>query len=111
MRSKLLRAPAWGTAHTDLMERRLQRYCPRFRGAVCALAVRHSRIGDLAVSFPALLFALAVPRPGLDPTRALDLAIEGAALADVAAAADVPMWLRRLAPEGLADPIMTLPDG
>ena len=111
MRSKLLRAPAWGTAHTDLMERRLQRYCPRFRGAVCALAVRHSRIGDLAVSFPALLFALAVPRPGLDPTRALDLAIEGAALADVAAAADVPMWLRRLAPEALAGPIMTLPDG
>jgi hypothetical protein len=111
MQSKLLRAPAWGTAHSDLVERRLQRYCPRFQGAVRALAMRHSRIADLAVRFPALLFALAVPRPGLDPARALDLAIEGAALAEVAAAADVPMWLRRLSPEALADPIMKLPDG
>jgi len=73
--------------------------------------MRHSRIADLAVSFPALLFALAVPQPGLDPARALDLAIEGAALAEVAAAADVPMWLRRLPPEALAGPIMRLPDG
>jgi hypothetical protein len=111
MQSKLLRVPAWGAAHSDLVERRLQRYCPRFQGAVRALAMRHSRIADLAVSFPALLFALAVPRPGLDPTRALELAIEGAALAEVAAAADVPMWLRRLPPEALADPIMKLPDG
>jgi hypothetical protein len=109
MRSKLLRAPAWGT--DDLVERRLQRYCPRFQGAVRALAMRHARIADLAVSFPALLFALAVPRPGLDPARALGLAIEGAALTEVAAAADVPMWLRRLAPEALVGPIMTLPDG
>src|SRR5262245_29634601 len=111
MRSKLLRAPAWGTAPSDLVEHRLQRYCPRFQGAVRALAMRHSRIADLAVSFPALLFALAVPRPGLDPARALGLAIEGAALAEVAVAADVPMWLRRLAPEALVGPIMTLPDG
>src|SRR5262247_4581681 len=111
MRSKLLRAPAWGTAHSDLVERRFQRYCPRFQGAVRALAMRHSRIADLAVSFPALLFALAAPRAGLDPTRALDLAVEGAALADVAAAASLPMWLRRLAPEALTGPIMTLPDG
>jgi hypothetical protein len=111
MQSKLLRDPAWGAAHSDLVERRLQRYCPRFQGAVRALAMRHSRIADLAVSFPALLFALAVPRPGLDPTRGLDLAIKGAALAEVAAAADVPMWLRRLSPEALADPIMKLPDG
>jgi hypothetical protein len=30
----------------------------------------HSRIADLAASFPALLFALTVPRPGLDPACA-----------------------------------------
>src|SRR5262249_9477819 len=111
MRSKLLRVPAWGTPHSDLVERRLQRYCPRFQGAVRALAMRHSRIADLAVSFPALLFALAVPRSGIDPARAVELAIEGAVLAELAAAADVPMWLRRLAPEALVGPIMTLPDG
>jgi hypothetical protein len=73
--------------------------------------MRHSRIADLAASFPALLFALAVPRPGLDPARALALAIEGVGLADLAAAADVPLWLRRLPPEALAHPIMKFPDG
>jgi hypothetical protein len=73
--------------------------------------MRHTRIADLAASFPALLFALAVPRPGLDLARALAFAIEGVALADVAAAADVPLWLRRLPPEALACPIAKLPDG
>ena len=73
--------------------------------------MRHSRVADLAVSFPALLFALAVPRPGLDPARAIERAIEGVSLAKVAAAADVPLWLRRLPPEALSRPIASLPDG
>jgi hypothetical protein len=73
--------------------------------------MRHSRVADLAVSFPALLFALAVPRSGLDPARAIDRAIEGASLAKVAAAADVPLWLRRLPPEALSRPLGKLPDG
>jgi hypothetical protein len=62
------------------------------------------------MSFPALLFALAVPRPGLDPARAIERAIEGVSLAKVAAAADVPLWLRRLPPEALSHPIARLPD-
>jgi len=73
--------------------------------------MRHSRVADLAASFPALLFALAVPRPGLDPEPALARVIGGHALAEVAAAADVPLWLRKLPPEALARPIMRLPDG
>jgi hypothetical protein len=73
--------------------------------------MRHSRIADLAVSFPALLFALAVPRPGLDPAPALARVIDGLALAEVAAAADVPLWLRKLPPEAFARPIMRLPEG
>lgn len=72
--------------------------------------MRHSRIADLAASFPALLFALAVPRPGLDPAPAIARAIDGVALAEVAGAADVPLWLRKLPPEALAHPIMKLPD-
>ena len=56
---------------------------------VRALAMRHSRIADLAVSFPALLFALAVPRPRLDPACALARVVDGRALAEVAAAADL----------------------
>jgi hypothetical protein len=71
----------------------------------------HSRIADLAASFPALLFALAVPRPGLDPARALAHVIDGHSLAEAAAAADVPLWLRKLPPEALLRPIPRLPDG
>jgi hypothetical protein len=111
MTSKLLSAPRREAACSDMLERRLRRYHPRFQGAVRVLAMRHSRIADLAASFPALLFALAVPRPGLDPAPALARVINGLALAEVAAAADVPMWLRKLPPEALARPIGRLPDG
>jgi hypothetical protein len=77
---------------------------------VRALASRHERVADLALSFPALLFALAAPRRGLDPACAIARAIDGARLAEVAAAADVPLWLRRMPPEALARPIGRLPD-
>src|SRR5437879_13011878 len=96
MRSTLLRAPVRGSAGSDLLERQFRRYCPRFQGAVRTLATQHSRVADLALSFPTLLFALAVPRHGLDPAWAIERAIEGAALAEVAAAAEVPLWLRKL---------------
>jgi hypothetical protein len=111
MTSNLLLAPRREAARSDLLERRLQRYHPRFQGAVRVLAMRHSRIADLAASFPALLFALAVPRPGLDPAPALARVIDGLGLAEIAVAADVPMWLRKVPPEALARPIMRLPDG
>jgi len=106
-----LRTSRREAARADVLERRLQRYHPRFQGAVRGLAMRHSRIADLAASFPALLFALAVPRPGFDPTPALARVIEGLGLAEAAAAADLPLWLRKLPPEAFAAPIARLPDG
>jgi len=111
MTSTLSRASRLEAARADLLERRLRRYRPPFQDAVRALAGRHARLADLAVSFPALLFALAVPRAGLKPAPAIARAIKGLSLAEVAAAADVPLWLRKLPPEALAQPIMTLPDG
>lgn len=110
MTSNLVLAPRRAAGRSDLVERRLRRFQPRLQGKVRALAIRHSRIADLAVSFPALLFALAVPRPGLDPARALACVIDGRPLAEAAAAADVPMWLRKLAPEALARPLPRLPN-
>ena len=94
MTSNLLLAPRREAARSDLLERRLRRYHPRFQGEVRVLAMGHSRIADLAASFPALLFALAVPRPGLDPAPALAHVVDGLGLAEAAVAADVPMWLR-----------------
>lgn len=64
MTSNLKLAPDRDDRRCDLLESRLRRYHPRFQGAVRALAVRHPRIADLAASFPALLFALAVPGGG-----------------------------------------------
>jgi hypothetical protein len=111
MTSILLPAPRREAARSDLLERQLRRFHPRFQGAVRLLAMRQARIWDLAASFPALLFALAVPRTGFDPVPALARVIAGLALADVAAAAGVPMWLRKLPPEAFARPIAELPDG
>jgi hypothetical protein len=111
MTLNLVLTPRRGAGRSDLLERRLQRYHPRFQGTVRALAMRHSRIADLAASFPALLFALAVPRRGLDPVSAIAGVIDGVALAEAAAAADLPLWLRKLPPEAFARPIPRLPDG
>jgi hypothetical protein len=111
MTSNFLSAPRREAARCDLLASQLQRYHPRFQGAVRGLAIRHSRIADLAVSFPALLFALAAPRRRLDPAPALARVINGRGLTEVAEAADVPMWLRKLPPEALVRPIPKLPDG
>jgi hypothetical protein len=75
------------------------------------LAMRHSRIADLAASFPALLFALAVPRPEFDPAPALACVIDGLSLTEAAAAADLPLWLRKLPPEAFVGSISRLPNG
>lgn len=111
MTSNPVLAPRRGAGRSDLLERRFRRYHPRFQGSVRTLAMQHSRIADLALSFPALLFALAVPRRGLDPARALAHVVDGAGLAEAAAAAELPMWLRKLPPEAFARPIMRMPDG
>jgi hypothetical protein len=111
MRTHILSAPRQVAGRSDLLERRLRRYHPQVQGAVRALAMRHPRVADLAASFPALLFALAVPRNQLDPACAMASVIDGAALAQVAALAGLPMWLRRLPPEAFVRPIPRLPDG
>lgn len=105
------RANGRGRARPDLLERRLARFQPRFRPRVLALAARHPRLKDLGLSFPALLFALAVPRAGFDPTRSISMVIEGVRLNRISDAAGVPLWLRRCGPEAFGAPIPALPDG
>lgn len=94
-----------------IVTRRLSRYHTRYRATVAALAVQHDRLADLAASFPALLFALAVPRFGHDPVPAIGAVVAGQRLSQVAALARQPMWLRKLSPEALQAPLPTLPDG
>ncbi|WP_244521439.1 PcfJ domain-containing protein [Bradyrhizobium sp. DOA9] len=111
MTLNVLPAPCQVAGRSDLLERRLRRYHQRFEDAVRALAARHPRLADLAASFPALLFALAVPRTRLDPARATACVVDGAPLAQVAALAGLPLWLRKLPPEAFVRPIPRLPDG
>ncbi|WP_315722247.1 MULTISPECIES: PcfJ domain-containing protein [unclassified Bradyrhizobium] len=111
MTSHLLLAPRREPVRSSLPERRLRRYCPRYQSRVRACAMRHPHLADLAVSFPALLFALAEPRRQRDPELAIACVIAGRPLAVAAAAAGIPMWLRKLPPEAFVRPIDPLPDG
>ncbi|WP_244430075.1 PcfJ domain-containing protein [Bradyrhizobium liaoningense] len=111
MTINVLPAPYQVAGRSELLERRLRRYHSRVQGAVRALAVRHPRLADLAASFPALLFTLAVPRARLDPARAIAGVIDGVALAQAAVFADLPLWLRKPPPEAFVRPIPRLPDG
>jgi hypothetical protein len=98
-------------SRASLPERRLSRYVARYQNDVRRIAARHERLADLAVTFPALLFALAVPRPRFDPEPVIRSAIGGASLKSLSAAAEAPLWLRRLGPEAFVRPLGPLPSG
>jgi hypothetical protein len=91
-------------------ERRLARYHKDFQPRIQALAGRHPRLTDLAVSFPGLLFALAVPRKGFQTESAIAHATNGSPLKVVAKLASVPLWLRSLPPEAFTRALPVLPD-
>lgn len=92
-------------------EHNLRRFGRPIRRTVQALALRHTHFADLAVSFPALLVALAVPRLGFDPRAARAAVVAGRPLTEIASLAAVPMWLRKLPPEALTRAIPELPGG
>lgn len=92
-------------------EKHLCRFGRPVRPAVRCLASRHARLADLAVSFPGLLVALAVPRLGFRPAAAISAVVDGKPLAQVAALAAVPLWLRKLPPEAFHGALPSLPEG
>ena len=93
------------------VERHLRRYPAAVQTAVRAAARLHPHVADLAVSFPALLFAVATTRRGADRVRLIAAIVEGEPLARVATLAGIPLWLRKLPPEAFVQPIRQLPDG
>lgn len=101
-------------AHADniraRVERHLRRYPAAVQTAVRAAACTHSRVADLAVSFPALLFAIATARPAADRARLVAAVLTGDPLACIAARAGLPLWSRKLPPEAFVRPIPLLPD-
>ena len=103
--------PAGVRAPTRRALARLSRFPRRVRPAVSALASRDGRFADLALSFPALLVALAIARRSVDVARARALVSDGAPLRAVAGLARVPIWLKALPPESFLEPLAELPDG
>lgn len=94
-----------------LIARALERYPEKQRATVKTVAALHPRLADLALSFPALLFALAVRRRGIDGQGIIARVIAGEGLAPLAAAARLPLWTRKLKPEACYGFMPDLPDG
>src|SRR5579862_9803543 len=80
----VLRSELNSPVRQRFLERKLDHFRPEMRDAVSALAREHARLANLADSFPALLFALAKPRPRFDPRPVISLVIEGRSLPDLA---------------------------
>lgn len=95
----------------ERIERMLGRFRDDLQHRVRRVAALHPWVADLAVSFPALLFALAAPRKAALADAGLRAALAGAPLSATASAAGVPIWIRAFAPEAFTKPIPTLPDG
>jgi hypothetical protein len=110
MHALLHAGSALADARALRVEQQLKRFRPEVRSRVMALAYRHPWIADLAVSFPALIFALAFPRRGVDARAALRLVLNGTSLPSIATAAGVASWLRTFPPEAFKKSIPPLPD-
>ena len=107
-RRALVRATAAHEPRADAVEHKLRRFRPEVQPRVRHMAARHPWIADLAVSFPALLFALAFPRKRDD---SIPLMVTGGApLARLATELNVPQWMRAFPPEAFAAAIPALPD-
>jgi len=92
------------------IEEIIGRFDPARRSSVRRLIASSPRIADLALVFPGALYALA-SRFGAAKRRqrAIDLILKGAPLKDVAAALELPLWLRRLPPEAFSGRFASVP--
>lgn len=106
----IARADAPARAHPDSLERQLRRFRAEVQPRVRALAARHPQLADLATSFPALLFALAIPRGRFRPEPVIADVIRGVGLKPLAERAGVALWLRKLEPEMLLRPLPVVPN-
>ncbi len=101
-------------ADTDLLDdrhsRRIEAFCEHYRPPILDLMRQSPAIGDLADSFPALLFALAT-KYGSETRRrsALAAVVEGMPLREAAGRIGLPMWLRKLPPAALQAPLTEPP--
>ena len=88
----------------------LSRFPENHQEAVLTLAAKHDRLAELAASFPALLFALAITKNEPCAKQVSQGIFDGRPLADLAEIGSVPLWLRKLPPEAFTQRLPQLPD-
>jgi hypothetical protein len=97
-------------AYEVRVERALQSFPVTYRSAVLNVARSDVRLSDLALSFPALLFVIAVPHNCTDRAALTDAVLSGSPLKVLAQMARLPFWLRKLPPQAFSDLVGPLPD-
>jgi PcfJ-like protein len=96
--------------HARELETQIRRFPRGFRRRLRKLVRGSSRLGELLYTFPGLAFMLAAGgRPHAARGQTVRLVKEGQPLSEVAAAVDVPLWLRRLPPEAFIEPFGSVP--
>ncbi|MFN3868268.1 MAG: hypothetical protein ACK4MF_04300 [Hyphomicrobiaceae bacterium] len=108
--------PSGSTARTPAptlpaeVKRQILRFAAAARPNIRKVVRTQPRTAELVQVFPGLLYALAMELCPADQRQlALQRIAEGAPLRSAAAAAGVPMWLRRLPPEAFANDLDGLP--
>ena len=97
---------------TSPLDALVGRFEPGARRAVRRLLSKSARLVDLAGVFPGAVHVLATrQRPAATLRQAMRLVEDGASLKSVAAALELPIWLRRLPPEAFEGVLAPLPDG
>lgn len=110
MRSEEVVAQFFAETPVVRRRRRVSAFQPAYRRRITALMAKSSELEDLAESFPALLFALATDYGTAEHRRAaIDIVRSGLTLREAATALGLPMWLRRIPPIALRQPLPPIP--
>lgn len=106
-------APEWVAKRSSLqsgkIEKNIKRFERRFRYSIQNLTQQHAAFADLALSFPALLFAIVCPVKNADVDVLKQMVVAGVSLKSIANTAHLPMWTRKLPPEAFSRPLQFLP--
>jgi hypothetical protein len=93
------------------IENALNAFPHKYRAYIKREASQEPKLADLALSFPALLFVIAVPHPGMDANELRQQVIAGKPLKFFFKTAGLPLWLRKLQPQAFEDLLVHVPCG
>lgn len=95
----------------EALDVRIRRFPRCYQRRLRKLVKGSKQLRDLLYSFPAAAFVLAAGNRTPDARgRALRLTKDGRPLAEIAAALELPLWVRHVPPEAFAYPFGGLPD-